>query len=77
MYILRRTVYTRLYCRGAPLTWLSALRPEAAGEGGGLGTGTGHEGDVEALDLLHLRVVALGKDDVLSDADRVVAPPIE
>src|SRR3954466_14208756 len=37
----------------------------------------GHDGDVHALDLLDPVVVDLGEDDLLLDAERVVALPVE
>src|SRR5205085_7527009 len=37
----------------------------------------GHDGDVHALDLLDPVVVDLREDDLLLDAERVVAPPVE
>src|SRR5262245_4572366 len=39
--------------------------------------GSGHDGDVHAFDLLDLVVVDLGKDDLLLDAERVIALPVE
>ena len=42
-----------------------------------VGPGRRHDADVHALDLLDLRVVDLGEDQLVADAERVVAAAVE
>src|SRR5438309_9427264 len=61
------------------LSFASEREAEGVEQGSplGIGTGGGDDGDVHAPGGVDLVVVDLGEDELLGDAERVVAPAVE
>src|ERR1700716_3555014 len=61
------------------LSFTSEREAEGVEQGSslGIGTGGGDDGDVHAPGGVDLVVVDLGEDELLGDAERVVAPTVE